>query len=247
MNLPSLPIAFRKGDTCPLTEGQQIEYKETYARRMRTKMHETFCAFLNSAGGYFIIGVVDDTREIRGVPRSLVDIVLLDVDSVIHERTIVNTTTGLLVSSDALKASVCPIEGSEDVLIVVRVVSDDPSHVYVMNCGVRIFRLNASNSKILTSDNNNVIALQNKISTLTKTNALVIEANNLISTQLKGALIRCEETQVALGKAKGNLDEAIDLLYTKILEEKMSAERSIQIRENLCSILFRWCCVTNTL
>ena len=225
MRLPSLPATFRKGDICSLTEGQQIEYKETYVtKRMRTKMHETFCAFLNSAGGYFIIGVVDDTREIKGVPRSLVDTVLLDVDSVIHDRTIVNTTTGLLVRSDAIQASICSIEGSDDVLIIMRVLSDDPSHVYVMNCGVRIFRLNASNSKILTSDNNNVLALQNKISTLTKTNALVIEANNLISTQLKGALIRCEESQAALGKAKSNLGEAVDLLYTKILEEKMKAE-----------------------
>jgi predicted HTH transcriptional regulator len=214
---------------------------------MLIKMHETFCAFLNSAGGYFIVGIIDETRKVRGIPRSLVDTLLLDVDSVIHERTIVNTTTGLLVNSDSICASICPIEGSENVLVIVRVASSDPSHVFVMNSGIRIFRLNASNAKILTSDNNNVLALQNKISTLTKTNALVIESNNLISSHLKGALVRCEETSIALGKAKENLDEVVDLLYTKILEEKMKAEVAyMQERKLALGFIFGFDCFRNS-
>lgn len=82
--LPHLPL-FRLGEVYPLVEGQQIEFKHALQHpASQSKMSETVCGFLNSAGGFFIVGVSDDGRVV-GVPRRVVDDILLNVDRIFHE------------------------------------------------------------------------------------------------------------------------------------------------------------------
>lgn len=104
-DLPSLP-PFALGALYPLLEGQQIEFKQSLQHPASVlKMVDTICAFLNSAGGYFIVGVRDD-GAVCGVPRSVVDDLLLSVDRLFHERLIINSTTGEALQPSEVHARV---------------------------------------------------------------------------------------------------------------------------------------------
>jgi hypothetical protein len=102
--LPPLP-PFVLHEKFRLIEGQQVEFKQSMTLPAVPKMVQTVCGFLNSAGGWFIIGVRDN-GDVIGVDRQTVDTALLEVDRIFHARLIVNTTTGETVTPAEVRCHV---------------------------------------------------------------------------------------------------------------------------------------------
>jgi hypothetical protein len=143
--LPVIPSTIRCGDMFPFPEGRQIEFKRSLFDKK--KLVNTACAFLNTCGGYYIIGVWDD-NNIVGVLRSKVDETLLRVDQIIQERRIVNTTTGDFITHREMIPRAVAIEGTTSMLVIIQIESYDPSHSYVVHKDEGHYvRLGASNMK----------------------------------------------------------------------------------------------------
>jgi hypothetical protein len=221
--LPTLPTRFERGARFPFSEGQQFEFKETENVLPAEKLYETVCAFLNSKGGYLIVGI-HDNGTIMGMRRKDCDIVLLRADSTIHTRRVVERDTARNISCDTLCAYTVPVVGADadDLFVVVlRVQSADHNQIFRMYNGDILIRLSASNYRTRST-------------TLVPYNELVRE-NEVLRTQ-------CAQATSELGRYKqqyGLLERSyrdllretqrlaithVDDLHGKILADKARAE-----------------------
>jgi predicted HTH transcriptional regulator len=140
------------GDRFPNPEGQQFEFKETWGACTTSKMHETICAFLNSAGGYLMYGI-QDSGKILGISRDEADKILLRADDIFHTSKILNTVTGKPPAVSSIRGSVMRLctqinnrpHPTERFLAILTVINPDHNQTYRMTNGDIIIRLSASN------------------------------------------------------------------------------------------------------
>ena len=57
-----------------LEEGFALEFKQTFGPSVRRKIPKIVASFSNSRGGWLVIGIADDSREVMPVPRGTADV-----------------------------------------------------------------------------------------------------------------------------------------------------------------------------
>ena len=209
--LPNLPDNYHVGHIFPFPEGQQIEFKENKPK----KMYDTLCAFLNTSGGYYIIGVADN-GTIRGVERSVVDCILLKIDNSIRNGNLLNITTGTAAGLKEITTTVIKLDSrkfKELFLLIIRAESTDTSHVFQTESGIW-YRLNASNTccQLKSRESERKIIISETPTTLRDISTLIVK--------LRGAVV--ERDNLRLG-----LSTKISELYSRILADKADMERRL--------------------
>jgi predicted HTH transcriptional regulator len=141
MALPAFPDVSM--DTIfPLFESSWMEFK--LSTQQIPKIREAICAFLNSSGGYLVLGVRDD-RHMVGVDLAKhLDVLLRNVDDIYHQKIILKDD-GTLLAPGTLSVDTVPIANGKHLIIVKVVPEKDAS--YTMG-GEKIVRLNASNYRV---------------------------------------------------------------------------------------------------
>jgi hypothetical protein len=233
--LPLIPSTFKHGDMFPLPEGQQIEFKQSLFDKK--KLVHTACAFLNTCGGYYIIGVWDDAK-IVGVLRNKVDETLLRVDQIIQEHRIVNTTTGDFITHKEMMARSIPIEGSTSMIVVVEVQSFDPTHTYVVakdQC--HYVRLGASNMRYAGTLRDTAANYLSEIDSLKGKLRSAQDESRSVIRAMKELTIH---SHAELGRILNEQRAALELLHKIILEQKVDAEKRM-IRERRTGLLGLLC------
>ena len=242
--LPSLPHGpLLVGERFPTPEGLQLEFKETWGACTTSKMHETICAFLNSAGGYLMYGV-QDSGKIMGISRDEADKILLRADDIFHTKKILDCETGKEPPTSAIRGSIlrlCTIiqnkpHPTERFLAMLSVRNSDHNVTYRMGNGDIMIRLSASNyrSKSTTMSSYEEIIQDNRVLEAEKTKYyternryrkefMVMESSHReLSVKIKDCLL-----DVAAARAEAHA--AVELLHARILSEKKEAERRLVV------------------
>jgi predicted HTH transcriptional regulator len=224
MALPPLPSdeELCKMEKFPYLEGYQFEYKQSLAPSKFQKMDETICAFLNSGGGYFIIGVVDLTLKIQWVEYTCkeIDKILLRVDDIFHRRTI--HCDGEAVDPNCIQSKIVSkiVDGIKKYLIIITVLPI-PGKLY--RCEDRIwYRLNASNFGLIDKKMYNAVQV----------NTMVTQAINrtqeCYTAFVSNQMSTINKLEKRLAQAQKKESGAYELLEAKILQEKVAAETALR-------------------
>jgi hypothetical protein len=238
MILPPLPTddELRTLEKFPYLEGHQFEYKQSLAPSKFQKMDETICAFLNSGGGYFIVGVEDLTLKMLWLEYTCkeIDKILLRVDDIFHRRT-VHCDDGAAIDPSCVKARIVTkiVDDTKRYLVIVTAI---PTEGKLYKCNDRVwYRLNASNFGL--SDEKmypagHVYTMVNQAIHRTQTCY-----TTFIQTQMKH--IAKMEKRMAVAQTKDA--PAMKLLETKILMEKMAAEAQLRQEKQISWVQFLCC------
>jgi hypothetical protein len=237
--LPHGPIYV--GDQFPYPEGQQFEFKETWGACTTSKMHETICAFLNSAGGYLLYGI-QDSGKILGISRDEADKILLRADDIYHTSKIVNCVSGKTPPASAIRGSVLRLctrlqnrpHPTERFIAILTVVNPDHNHTYRMSSGDIMIRLSASNfrSKSTTLSSFEELIRDNRALEAEKSKYYT-ERNRyrkefmVMEHSHRELSIRIKECLMDVTSARAETQAALELLHARILAEKAAAERAV--------------------
>ena len=229
------------GDRFPIPEGQQFEFKETWGACTTSKMHETICAFLNSAGGYLMCGI-QDSGKVLGLSRDEADKILLRADDIFHTSKIFNIITGKQPPHSAIRGSIqrlCTLinnrpHPTERFLAILTIINPDHNQTYRMTNGDIMIRLSASNfrSKSTTLSTFEELIRDNraleaeKIKYYTERN-LYRKEFAIMETSHRELSIRIKECFMDITAARAETQSALELLHARILAEKAAAERAV--------------------
>ncbi len=153
--LPVLPAKWVAGAQMPFGEGTNAEFKlaKSFSGALHTsltKYRETVCGFLNSGGGYLILGV-DNKGMIVGMDE--VNAVTMDkvnvwADSIFGTLSLKDGTP-LNPNNTSVKVKAYDVEGTEGRQVVVVEALHSGQALEIMTKGGDIFyRLNASNYRL---------------------------------------------------------------------------------------------------
>jgi hypothetical protein len=228
------------GDRFPIPEGQQFEFKETWGACTTSKMHETICSFLNSAGGYLMYGI-QDSGKILGISRDEADKILLRADDIFHTSKILNVMTGKPPPTSAIRGSVQRLcmtlnnrpHPTERFLAILTISNPDHNQTYRMTNGDIMIRLSASNfrSKSSTLSTFEELIRDNRVLEAEKTKYYT-ERNiyrkefAVIEHSHRELSIRIKECLMDTAAARAETQLALELLHTRILAEKMAVEQT---------------------
>lgn len=147
-------FAFPQLDNCtrfPLPEGTNLEFKISFTSSMAEKIIATLCGILNSGGGYLVIGVEDETRNIIGIKTDKsMDNFLLMLDSIYHHHHL-KKINGLPVPLGTIKSGVVQAADNRELLVVT--INAEHGEKYTIKDGTIWYRLAASNYKQTTIPN----------------------------------------------------------------------------------------------
>jgi len=240
MALPPLPAdeELRKMETFPYLEGYQFEYKQSLAPSKYQKMDETICAFLNSGGGYFIIGIVDLTLEIQWVEYTCkeIDKILLRVDDIFHRRTI--HCDGEAVDPNCIQSKIVSkiVDGITKYLIIITV---QPTSGKLYRCDDRIwYRLNASNFGLIDKK------MYNAVQVNTMVTQAIHRTQECYTAFVSNQMSTINKLEKRLVHAQKKDSGALDLLEVRILQEKATAEEMLRKLKNssFITLLFECLC-----
>ena len=210
--LPMIPTSLNKGEWFPYVEGQQIELKENNT----LKLDITLCSFLNTAGGYYIVGV-KDSGEIVGVDRTTADGYLQRLDYIIRENRILNTTTGDYAGIKELSSSVILLD-PKSCVVIIKAQSTNSDHVFQTESGVW-YRLNASNMRC-RSEFEDARTTRDRLQC--KNHEMLMSITNL-TKDLRQSIVAYTET--------------LAILHARILAEKEEAERMlVKQKSSFCGL-----------
>lgn len=237
--LPPGPLCV--GDRFPNPEGQQFEFKETWGACTTSKMHETICSFLNSAGGYLMYGI-QDSGKILGISRDEADKILLRADDIFHTSKILNIVSGKPPPAHTIRGSLQRLcttlnnrpHPTERFLAILTVTNPDHNQTYRMTNGDIMIRLSASNFRSksttlstfeeLIRDNRALEAEKTKY--YTERNAYRKEFA-VMEHSHRELSIRIKECLMEIVSARAETQSALELLHARILTEKTAAEHII--------------------
>ncbi len=194
----------------PYSESQIYEFKRNI-QHYAVKIMGTICAFLNSQGGYLVFGIDDETLEIIGVrnDQKSIDNFIIDIDRIYHLHRIVETRRMARLLKENIVVRI--INHPCGRLVVVDV-SPCVDCAYQLSNGSTYIRLNASNM-------------------LERTGRFYTEeeARNLIKNKQEKA-VKKYEARINYMREECNekikeIDQLTTLLYQRILQDKVSAER----------------------
>lgn len=160
--LPQLPEKWVLNEKVPFQESNTVEFKRVsiFSGLFKLKSskgsglpkyRETINAFLNSGGGYLIMGVLDDGTIVgaENVTDDMVDKCNLWLDSCFNGF-MYKDGSSLNPIEVSLTVKVFPVVNSELKIIVIQVINIG-QHLNIMSrCGALIYRLNASNYKMVS-------------------------------------------------------------------------------------------------
>jgi hypothetical protein len=218
----------------PWPESSWVEYKESLSKCIQLKVRDTICAFLNTGGGYIVIGVRDSDRFILGVESDKVaDTFQLRLDDIYHQGIIVKEDGSPLPIGTVTVATVPTATKS----LLIATVRPELGVTYRMKDGTRWYRLNASNYR-LTMEN----TLLTNEEVAAKIKAAVKEAR--IEKQREVDRIRTKLTEIqkdflaVAGAAKEverkadrlakELQEVQQALFDTILQKKEEVEVQLE-------------------
>ncbi len=222
----------------PYPEGIHFEFKSSFPAvdaKSNTKLTETICAFLNTDGGYLIVGIKDDTREFLGIPTNkTLDAFLLRCDNIYHSNNIVHED-GTTISPGTVTAMTVPANGK--ILCVVKAIPE-AGQKYRLNTGEMYYRLSASNFRLLaTSDIITMRISEYHNAVFNKTRQIKEDYQKLVKYTVEVEKKYCEVQQVkeemsdhykALMKkyeeAKAKEEETTKILFESILKQKKEKE-----------------------
>lgn len=237
-SLPHSPMFV--GDRFPTPEGQQFEFKETWGACTTSKMHETICAFLNSAGGYLLYGI-QDSGKILGISRDEADKILLRADDIFHTSKIQNIMSGKPPPASAIRGSVVRLctrlnnrpHPTERFLAILTTTNPDHNQTYRMTNGDIMIRLSASNfrSKSTTLSTFEELIRDNRALEAEKTKYYT--ERNLYRKEFavmehshRELSIRIKECLMDVAAAREETQTTLEMLHARILTEKAAAEHA---------------------
>jgi predicted HTH transcriptional regulator len=132
----------------PLPESNWLEFKASPSHCVMNKIPATICAFLNTIGGYIIIGVEDASLAILGVSVSEYDHTALFVDNTIYRGGAVRTMNGGLLPLGAVKCT--ELTAANNKRLVVITVTPAKETKYKLKNNEMYHRLSASNFRYTT-------------------------------------------------------------------------------------------------
>jgi predicted HTH transcriptional regulator len=214
----------------PMMESHTLELKLGVSPVIKTKCIPTFCAFLNSKGGYIVFGVEDKERKIVGIEANSQELnnELLWFDNFYHIKRITDIDGNYLEPGN-LEARVVEVRPS--VRIIVVTVRPTPGKTYKCQDGSVWYRLSASIFRIRETSPEKEM---NKIM-----KRLTEEKKRRQEISLELYCVK-EEMKTLLGSAK-EVDKQMDILteavYKNILEKKTFVEREISKRDSYYDII----------
>lgn len=237
MSLPVLPNTLTAGEKFPYPEGTTIEFKQANT----AKLADTLCAFLNTQGGYYIIGVRDD-GVVCGIDRKLLDARLCTVDSILRGNCITHTETKESVTDRHITCTVIPLDGmpADKFVLAICAKSDDSGDIWQRpNAIVR--RLHASNWIIPTDRQ----SLKAELDSLRCRNYVLEENIRKCVQETKAGQIAIgyEKDRVTreMSSLKESYDKLLKTLYDHILAEKEAKEKEMRSAAEGV-LLSRLCC-----
>lgn len=205
----------------PLCEGTHLELKEGCGPDMHRKLMETVCGFLNSGGGYLVIGVNDDLK-IQGIKNTKhLDKFLLTLDG-IYYSTAICAADMTPVPFGAITAKTIPTGAGNICVITVRRMEEK---TYQMKDGRIVYRLAASNAY---SDIGHSITTELAVEHVRHAEREKARKEIVRITQSNIALAAShEELTRSMEKCAAALTDAVKLLHETILQQKVAKEMEI--------------------
>lgn len=228
MPLPVLPASLTFDTAFPYTEGPSIEFKQANLE----KLADTLCGFLNTDGGYYLVGIADDGKII-GINRKRLDIAIRTVDNILRTSQITNTETRESVTAAHIQCVTIPVIGhtSEKFVLAICAQAHGTDVWQLPHAIVR--RLNASNWSIPTDRKSMRVELDSL-----KTRNGVLEDN------IRRCVQELKAHKMAVGLEidilKANSDMLLKMLYDKILSAKEEKEKELSERRS--GLLAAICC-----
>jgi predicted HTH transcriptional regulator len=223
----------------PYSEGYQWEFKENVPKSI--ELTTTVCAFLNTRGGYMVIGIRDKDLAICGIPESStlkhIDTLLLVCDDIYHQGLILHED-GTRLPQSIVTAELRMLPDGRRIVIIC--VKPEAGKTYVRHCGRKYIRLAASNYRM-------------SVSRYYTENDLVQRERSIRRHVMKeySDLINGLYQEITCGADKGKelkceVEHTQKLLHQKILDDKARVEKGIHeggwsIHILSCRIL---CCVS---
>lgn len=217
MSLPSLPD-FTQLTRTPLPECDWLEYKESKNAIFPQKLRETVCAFLNTRGGYIVVGI-NDERKIVGIPLKDVDTCLRRVDDIYHEKSILHEDgTPLPVGVLAAKATKQP----SGMYLILYTIKPEEGKSYVLNDRSKFYRLAASNYR--HTQENQFFTAGDLQFIIDKRMKMQRAATTKIQQDYQALLTLSKEQNAALGKLTKETQMLQNALHQAILNHKKMVE-----------------------
>lgn len=155
-----LPQQWVLGAKVPFSESNTVEFKrvavfsglftqQTKHSSGLPKYKETLNAFLNSSGGYLIMGILDDgtIMGVDGLTEGVLDKFNLWVDSCFNSF-VYKDGSPLDPTQVFLKIHIFPVVAATSNIIIVEAINKGPPLNIMNRDGTILYRLNASNYKI---------------------------------------------------------------------------------------------------
>jgi predicted HTH transcriptional regulator len=160
--LPQLPRHWVLNEKVPFKESNTVEFKrvsifsglfnlKSSKCSGLPKYRETINAFLNSGGGYLIMGVLDDGTIVgaENVTDDMIDKCKLWLDSCFNGF-MYKDGSSLNPTQISLTVNIFPVINSDLKIIVIQVINTGQLLNVISRCGALIYRLNASNYKMVS-------------------------------------------------------------------------------------------------
>lgn len=227
--LPEFPTTLQDG-RFPFPEGQQWEFKAGTVDRI--KLYKTICAMLNSTGGYIVIGITDDLT-ICGVQYEAkkFDQFALHIDDIWHCSMIVKDS-GERIAPNSVRIERKILAEKSIIVITVKPDTESASKTpvnYKLKTGEFWVRLSASNycvseSQLLEPHNVNQMIRQREELAREKERKAAFEKEMQMKKSYTN-MLRSFQKEIALRREEES--RAVQLLFKKILEEKLRVEKQI--------------------
>lgn len=218
MSLPSLPVRLTIGQKFPYPEGQSIELKQANL----SKLADTLCGFLNTEGGYYIIGVADDGK-VTGIDQKKLDGALCTVDNILRGTQIINTETKRSVTTAHIQCIIIPIDGTlvEKFVLAVRAEADNSSVWQRPHAIIR--RLHASNWSIPTDR----MPIESELNSLRARNTMLENNIRKCVIELKTQEAAATAAIKQIAATRTDCDTILKMLHDTILRAKEAKEKEM--------------------
>lgn len=227
--------------TFPYLEGKQYEFKQAFSRltpnldgsaelliKTFERIEQTCCAFLNGEGGYIVCGIRDKDREIvwMTIDDCEMDKILLRIDNIFHCKSIY-TTDLEDIRPENIQTKILTKNGKY--LVIIKVVPT-PGKKYRTH-EYEYVRLNASNyaikrDKFFRARDVNSLIYHEEMKIVAKYTYAIEEKDKKIQKLTRSLNLEIEENEL--------------LLAQRILAEKRSIERQLEMEKHTCLLRFNY-------
>ena len=245
--LPPLPEQWALNEKVPFKESNTVEFKrvsifsglfnlKSSKCSGLPKYKETINAFLNSGGGYLIMGVLDDGIIVgaENVTEEMIDKCKLWLDSCFHGF-MYKDGTALNPLEVFLTIKTFPVINTDASIIVIEAMNTGPQLNIMSKCGTIIYRLNASNYKMISEPIYRRRDVKGMIQSIQKQMQSIIDKKHREIEDLQEKHV--EEIRVIVER-----EGKITRNYVEKISESLYEKYKIEIagRDSICSRVMQW-------